>query len=44
MVAADYTALDPSIKIVDLVAKERENYNYIYPVVRVSYPNLSNVR
>jgi hypothetical protein len=36
MVAAEYAALNPSIKIADLVAKEKENYNYIYPVVRVS--------
>lgn len=44
MVAAEYMALDPLIKIVDLVAKEKDNYNYIYPVAKVSQPNLCNVR
>ncbi|KAN0118798.1 hypothetical protein V8E52_004909 [Russula decolorans] len=34
MVAAEYMALDPLINIADLVAKEMENYNYIYPVSR----------
>ena len=37
MVAAEYMALDPSIKIAELVAKEKEDYNYIYPVVRVRF-------
>jgi hypothetical protein len=39
MVAAEYMALDPLINIADLVAKEMENYNYIYPVSRVSCVN-----
>jgi hypothetical protein len=39
MVAAEYTTLDPSINIAELVAKEKENYNYIYPVVKVSLMN-----
>jgi hypothetical protein len=40
MVAAEYMALEPSTKIVNLVAKEKENYNYIYPIVKVSHPDL----
>jgi hypothetical protein len=43
MVAAEYMALNPSIKIADLVAKETDNYNYIYPVVRVSRLNDGNI-
>jgi len=43
MVAAEYLALDPSIKILKLVAKEVFNYSYIYPVVRVSLPNHGDV-
>jgi hypothetical protein len=39
MVAAEYTALGPSIKIADLMAKETNNYSYIYPVIRVSCLN-----
>jgi hypothetical protein len=39
MVAAEYTTVDPSVNIADLVAKEKENYNYIYPVVKVSHMN-----
>jgi len=42
MVADEYMVLEPS-KIVDLVAKEREYYNYIYPVVRVSDLNHRDV-
>jgi len=35
MVAAEYMALEPLTKIVNLVAKEKENYNYIYPIAKV---------
>jgi len=46
MVAAEYMALDPSIKIAELVAKEKEDYNYIYPVVRVRFhfPNHHDIQ
>ena len=40
MVAGEYATLDPP-KIVDLVAKEKEFYNYIYPLARVGFPKAS---
>jgi hypothetical protein len=40
---AEYMALDPLIKIADLVAKEMDDYNYIYPVARVSNLNHGDV-
>ena len=43
MVAAEYMVLDSSIKIADLVAMERDEYNYIYPVARVSCLNHHNL-
>ena len=44
MVVAEYMALEPSINIADVVAREKENYNYIYPVARVSYLKLCDIR
>lgn len=44
MVAAEYTTLDSAIKIPELVAKEKQNYNYIYPVVKVRLSNYSDSR
>lgn len=43
MVAGEYATLDPP-KIVDLVAKEKEFYNYIYPLARVGFPKASQHR
>jgi hypothetical protein len=42
MVAGEYAALDPP-KIAELVAKEKEFYNYIYPVTRVSCLNCHDI-
>jgi hypothetical protein len=35
LVAAEYSALNSSTKVVDLAAKEMDDYGYIYPVARV---------
>jgi hypothetical protein len=43
VVSAEYLGLDPSIKLVDLVTKETKDYNYIYPVTRVSHLNYCDV-
>ena len=39
MVAAEYTVLGLSMNIANVVETETRNYNYIYPVIRVSYLN-----
>jgi hypothetical protein len=36
MVAAEYAALDPSINIANYVEMEKDDYRYIYPVLKES--------
>ena len=43
MVAAEYLVLEELISIAELVAKEILDYNYIYPVMRVSHANHGDV-